>query len=134
MIYDILEARLVAIGLVPGKTLFRETFPASVNVGVFTRVPLTGVEINHEMTDWYRTRMQVVVRHSDPVDGADMAKRVSSALTMLNSQTYPATAERGETMIRHFLPETIPVRFPALEGNGFEWATYFIAAFGMRAA
>jgi hypothetical protein len=130
MIYDILEAKLTAAGFTPGQTLWRNYMGAEVTVGVMIRAPLGGIEIDPHIPGWHQTRLQVITRHHDPVDGMNMAVAVSKILRVDAPETHPASAERGEAHITLFSPRTLPVQFPRLEGNGYEFSQQFDAAFG----
>lgn len=132
MINDILEQKLAAHGFVQGETMFRDFLPATCSVGVMTRVPLQGLPIDPNIPGFYKGRMQVIVRHTSPTDGALMAARVQKILTMNGRERYPATELRGEVHLDVFQPETLPISFPRLAGNGFEWSQHFVCVFGMK--
>lgn len=133
MIHDILEDKLAAAGFVPGTSLFRNFMPASCTIGVMTKVPLQGLPIDPHMPGHYKGRMQVIVRHKEPDLGARMADRVQKILTLTAArERYPATAERGEVHLDVFQPETLPITFPRLDGNGYEWSQHFYCVFGMK--
>jgi len=133
MIYDILEKKIADAGLaVPGQGLFRSFMPAEVTIGVMTRAPLTGIPIDPFITGWHRVRMQIITRHTDPVEGNKLASDVCKALIVEQLEIYPATTERGPAHITLFYPESLPVQFPRLEGNGLEFSQHFTAAFGFK--
>lgn len=132
MIYDILEGKLIANGFAAGVDLFRNYMPADCVIGVMTRVPLQGLPIDPHIPNYYRGKMQVIVRHKDPVDGAALAARVQRILTVERRETYPASDERGETHLDLFLADTLPISFPRLDGNSFEWSQHFRCVFGMK--
>ena len=133
MIHDILEQKLQAHGFIPGSTLFRNYMPATTSIGVMTRVPLQGLPINENIPDYYKGQMQVVVRHKDPDAGAHMADQVQRILTQITArEVYPATADRGEVHLDVFFPETVPISFPRMSGNGYEWSQHFRCAFGVK--
>lgn len=133
MIYDILEGKIETAGLATrGQNLFRMSMPADVLAGVMIREPLTGVPVNPEIPGWYRVRLQVITRHVDPVAGRALALAVQQALTIQAPESYPASAERGAAHLGLFYPDTLPIQFPRLEGNGFEWSQHFHAAFGFQ--
>lgn len=133
MIYDILEEKLTSAGFTPGENLFRNFMPADVEVGVMTRSPLTGININPTIPGWYRTKIQIITRHRDVVAGLDMATKVAKVLNVEFIETHPATAERGEAHISLFYPDTLPIQFPQLDGNGYEISQHFTTAFGFVA-
>ena len=130
MIYDILEEKLTAKGFTAGETLWRNHMPAETSIGVMIKSPLSGIEINPYILGWHRTDMQVIIRHIDPVDGMKMALAVSRILTIDGSESFPASEERGPAHINLFIPKHLPIQFPRLEGNGYEFSINFTAAFG----
>lgn len=133
MIHDILEAKLIAEGFKPGESLFRNFMPADCTIGVMTRVPLQGIPIDPNLPNFYRGRMQVIVRHKEPDLGARMAANVQRWLTLRGArELHSASAERGEVHLDLFHPETLPITFPRLDGNGYEWSQHFNCAFGMK--
>lgn len=129
MIYDILEDKLSTIGFEIGNTLFRNVFPGDVSIGIMIRTPLGGVKIDPGIPGWYRPDMQIVTRHIDPYDGYNMALQVQKVLTFQGSQSYPKSIDRGPAKLTLFFPETLPIQFPRLEGNGIEWSQMFNTAF-----
>ncbi len=130
MIHDILEEKMrQSTVLIPGETLFRSYMPPEVRIGAMIRVPLTGIDIDPYKPNYYRGQFQVVTRHVSPVDGDALANTISRLLLVRSPESYSASIERGQAMISVFQPETLPIRFPSLEGNGFEWSQMFMASF-----
>lgn len=133
MIFDILEEKLIAEGFAAGVDLFRNYMPAECSVGVMTRVPLQGLPIDPYIPNYYKGEIQVIVRHKDRALGDVMSRRVQTILHMPGgTEIYPATAERGEVHLDLFQPTTLPISFPRLNGNGFEWSQHFKCVFGMK--
>lgn len=133
MIYDILEEKIRnSVLLIPGESLFRNYMPPEVKVGAMVRVPLDGMRIDPHMPNYYRGKMQVITRHTNPVDGDLMANAITKVLIVQVPESYIASDERGDARIMIFFPETLPIRFPSLAGNGFEWAQTFTCAFSFE--
>lgn len=133
MIFDILEQKIIDVNLgTPGSSLFRNFMPADCLQGVLLRAPLAGIAVDPTIIGWHKSRMQVVVRHTDPVDGYDYAMKVIKALTFQGNDVYPRNQERGEARLMLFFPETLPVQFPLLEGNAIEWSVHFKTAFSIE--
>jgi hypothetical protein len=132
MIFDIIENKLETIGLVRGVSLFRNYMPAEIVIGVMVRVPLQGIVIDPHIKDYYKGEMQVVTRHSDPVLGARMAADVQRILTVYGREIYPSTNEHGPVNLDVFMPNTLPITFPRLSGNGREWSQHFKCVFTMK--
>jgi hypothetical protein len=130
MIFDILEKKLEDAGIgIPGETIFRGFLPSEVEIGVMSRVPLDGIPIDHYIPDRYTGKIQIISRHKDPVLGSAMAEAISKALTVQSTERHEANEERGYAEITQFLPETLPIQFPRLEGDGIEWSQHFKAVF-----
>lgn len=133
MIFDILEAKLAATGLVsPGVTLFRSFMPAECPIGVMTRVPLQGIKIDINIPGWHRGSMQVVCRHTSPSLGKIFSDAMTKALIVECREHHPATAEHAEVALDLFFPETMPIFYPRLVGNEFEWSQTFRVVFGVK--
>lgn len=125
MIYDILEARLIAAGLVAGQTLFRQTMPAEVPEGAMLRAPLDGVAIDPYMRGHFNDRIQLITRHRDPVEGLALSNQLDKALRFEGQETHPATSERPATVFKLCYPLTLPIQYPRLDGGGFEASQRF---------
>lgn len=135
MIFDILEEKLrTKLQLVDGESLFRQYMPAECKIGVMTRIPLSGIPKDPNIKDWYRGSIQIITRHISPTAGAILANRVESALEIYTSETFPPSAERGEAGISVMHPRTLPILFPQLSGNGYEWSQHFDVAFYFKKA
>lgn len=130
MIQSILEDKIEAAGIAtPGVDLFRSFMPSDITTGVMTRIPLSGISVDHYIPGWHKTDIQVIVRHTDPVDGAVLARSVTKALEMQGEERYPANEERGDLKLTLFVPETLPIEFPRLDGGGLEWSQTFKTVF-----
>lgn len=130
MIYDILEEKLKrSFLLVPGETLFRNYMPPEVTIGAMTKVPLEGISVDDCIDNYYRGEMQVITRHLNPVDGDKLANDIARVLRVKSSEFHDPSEERGRAEIKIFHPRTLPIRFPRLEGNGFEWSQTFFTIF-----
>lgn len=139
MIFDVLEAKLVGadlaqigsnFGVVSDKpNLFRMFMPSETTIGIMTRMPLSGIPVDPYMPNRYKGRMQIIVRHVDPVEGSVLAAAISKVLDVRSPENYPASSERGIAHITHFIPQTLPIQFPRLDGGGIEWSQHFDAVF-----
>lgn len=131
MIWDILQTKLEAAGLVSEAqgSFFVEEMPADVRIGVMLRAPLSGILIDPHLPGYYRTKLQVIVRHIDPVEGARLADAVQKTLEVQAVEKHEATPERGEVQINLFQPIALPIRYPRLEGGTIEWSLNYEASF-----
>jgi len=133
MIFDILESKLIAAGFTAGTDLFRGTIPADTSIGVMMRSSLTGFRVDPEIPHYYKGEIQVITRHVSPGEGSAMADRVMRKLTMqAGSESYPATGDRGAVMIKRFVPQSLPIEYPRLTGNGFELSQTWDVVFTMQ--
>jgi hypothetical protein len=132
MIGDILEQKLEGIGLVKGVDLFRGFIPSEVSIAVMTREPLDGIQIDPYISGRYKGDMQVIVRHTDPEAGVALARSVWKALDQRHRELFPATSERGEVHLDQFIPRTLPIQYPRLDGNTIEWSQTFSMVFGVK--
>ncbi|NIH77426.1 hypothetical protein FHV99_004678 [Ochrobactrum sp. P20RRXII] len=132
MIMDILGEKLEKAGLgVRAKSIFHHQFPADITVGTFFRYPLTGISVDPYIPNWHKVRCQVIVRHTSVAEGEKMADAVSRTLTTQAEEVFPATADSPEIRLVRFFPDSLPVRFPRLEGNSIEWSMHFDAVFSV---
>lgn len=132
MIYDVLQQKLMAAGFTPGRDLFLEFVPGTITRAVMLRTPLSGVRINPHIPGRYRGEFQAVVREADVAAGISLSKQVQKLLTVESREFYPATAERGEAHLDLCFPQTLPVRYPRLDGNTIEWSQVFDIVWGVK--
>lgn len=133
MIWDILREKIVTAGLaVAGQTLFLDEMASDVSIGVMLKSPLSGIDVDHNLPNYYKPNLQVIVRHNDPVDGDRLANQVLAALTVETPEHYAANAERGAVQINMFVPRKLPIRYPRLTGGGIEWSLQFITSFSIQ--
>jgi len=136
MIWDILEQKLIDANLsvpaVPGSTLFRHTMPADASKGVMFKNPLTGIPVDPYLPGFHKPSLQAIVRHVDPELGGILADEVVAALQIDEPEDFPEAARRGRVRIHVFYPSTLPIQFPRLDGNGFEWSLNFTTAFAIQ--
>lgn len=133
MIMDILGERLESMNLGRrGVDIFNHEFPHDRDKGVFFRYPLTGISVDPYIPNWHKVRVQVITRHTSVTEGEKFASAILKALTFEGEQVFPANEERGEIRLLRFFPETLPVRYPRLEGNSIEWSMHFGSVFSVH--
>ena len=136
MIWDILEQKLINASLevpaVPGSTLFRHTMPGSAAKGVMFKNPLAGIAVDPYLPGFYKPTLQAIVRHVDPELGDIMSDQVVKALQVDEPEDFPENDRRGRVRIHVFYPASLPIQFPRLDGNGFEWSLNFTTAFAVQ--
>jgi hypothetical protein len=133
MIWDIIEQKLEAAGLATdGKDLFWDNFPAEVAKGVMLKTPLQGIDIDWHMPGYYKTKLQLIVRHPSPVEGEAFATAVMNCLIVQAPEHYEPTPTRGRAQLNLLLPAQLPIKFPRLEGNGLEWSLNFMTSVAIQ--
>lgn len=136
MIWDILEQKLIdtqlVVPAVSGTTLFRHTMPGTATKGVMFKNPLSGIPVDPYLPGFYKPNLQAIVRHIDPEAGDELSQQVIDALQVDEPEDFPETAKRGRVRIHVFYPNILPIQFPRLEGNGFEWSLNFTTAFSIQ--
>lgn len=125
MIYDHFQAKLLPLGLQPGKSLFLLTIPADITQAVMLRQPLGGAKIDPHIPARHRGELQVVTRHPEPLAGARLAASLQKALTSQSREFFAATADHGPGHVDLCFPKTLPVNYPRLDSNLFEWSQTF---------
>lgn len=133
MIFDILEAKIASAGLgILGQSVFRSFMPDDCTQGVMFRVPLTGITVDPFIEGWVNSRLQMIVRHTDPVLGRIYCDELTRILVVERPENHPQNSERNEVTLSIFYPETEPIQFPRLDGNGIEWSQHFRMAYGSK--
>lgn len=130
MIEEIIFEKLQEIDLVSGQNLFLGFMPSDISRGVMVRTPLNGITIDPYISGYFKGRIQIVTRHDNAVEGNDLAKAVQAHLETNSRQIFPAIENRLAMFVEFFKPETLPITFPRLVGNGMEWSQHFLCAFG----
>lgn len=110
------------IGL-EGKTLFLHQMPATVGEGVLVKIPLTGIDVNHYLPNFYRGPLQIIVRSQSQEVGERLVEAVIEALRL--SQDTVWSDGRYSMLMRQVLLAQLPIRFPRSDGNGIEWSLNF---------
>lgn len=115
----------------PGTDLFEFEMPADCRSGVLLKLPLQGIEIDHELPGYFRGKVQAIVRAQKDETGERISKRVSAALTFTNRSFVD---DKGvELMFVNFLrPKTLPIVYPRSVGNGKEWSINLDASYVLR--
>lgn len=133
MIWDIISKKLSDAGLgVEGETMFEKRFPADADIGIGFFEPLGGIVVDPHRPGFFKPELQIIVRHKNITEGTELAKAVMKTLTVKGEKFYPANAERGAVMLKVFYPQTLPIQFPALDGNCTEWSVNFTTAFSLH--
>lgn len=98
--------------------------PAEMQNVVMLLNPLNGFKGNRDIPGYFRGPFQVVVRHTDPLTGWDIANSVNQALTLKDVTV-------GGYFIQLFNPTTEPCLYPRNPAELYELSTNFDVAFSV---
>ena len=118
---EFLKSERVAVG---GKDLFIHEMPSKVSIGVLLLTPLSGTTINHELPKYRTAGFQVIVRHTDHVNGRLLVDQVMASLTMAN-------VTLGGLKVNFIRPKHEPVVYPTSEGDFLEFSVNYDANYVM---
>ena len=124
MILDGISTKLAELvpELIEGETLFQHGMPETVEFGALVRDNYPGgSKIDHELPGFRKFRFQVIVRAKDYLQGRALAQKVSSALTMGETEIPGA-------FVRYIRPRHDPISYPLSRGGVVEFSTNFDAA------
>lgn len=131
MIWDIIQKKIENAGIASEAdgNLFLDEMPGDVTIAVMMKSPLSGIRIDGYIPGYYTPTLQLIVRHTDPVEGLKIANRVIEVLKVETPELHVATADRGEVQINRFYPRELPIRYPRLDGGTIEWSINFLTSF-----
>jgi hypothetical protein len=120
----IISRRLADFGYgVEGKSLFIHHMPAVTGEGILIKTPLTGIDVNHYLPNFYRGPLQVIVRSQTQAHGEKLADDVVRCLSMEQEQIW--SDGESSMLMRQVLLVQLPIRYPRSDGNGIEWSLNF---------
>lgn len=121
---NILSKKLQDAGLgVEGQSLFLYELPGTVAEGIVIKSPLDGIKIDHELTNFFKTPIQVIVRSSSHASGELLAAKISDLLSTEQSDIW--TDGTNSIRINYCRLVSLPIRYPRSDGNGIEWSLNF---------
>lgn len=128
---EFLVQKLADQGLgVIGESLFAHEMPADCKKGVMLKMPIAGIDYDPTMPGFFNDRFQIIVRHSQHVEGQALADAVMKAIVHKQSVDYFDQPGNVFAMrINHLLPAALPIRYPRSDGNGIEWSLNFRISF-----
>tara|TARA_R110000851_G_C13102760_1_gene569250 strand:- start:33162 stop:33545 length:384 start_codon:yes stop_codon:yes gene_type:complete len=106
-----------------GVDLFIYNMPSGVEIGILLISSLSGTEIDYELPGFKRTSFQAIVRHTEFVEGRELADLVSSTLTLKNGTML------DNLLVRYIRPRHEPVVYPVSEGDYLEFSINFDAVY-----
>lgn len=113
-----------------GQDIFIHYMPAETKRGIMLRLPLTGVEVNHYMPGFYKSRFQVIVREQRIEAGETLSHAVVKALYTDLRTEY--VTPRGENLLVHYIHhDSWPIVYPLSDGNAREWSINFDCCFAI---
>lgn len=122
--------KIEALGLGQGgQDIFVDQMESSVVNGILVRTPLTGIDIDHELPNYYRGALQVIVRSAQHAPGKAKADALVSGLSIYETDLLDSNG-KGMRMKR-MLPKTLPIVYRRSDGNGIEFSVNFDVAYTM---
>lgn len=97
---------------------------ADAQIGVLIKAPLEGFKTRPDVPGYFRGELQIIVRHTNPVLGNEIAQLLADELTL-------ADTDIGTYRIKQMYPLQLPVLYPANEADLYEIAINFDCA-GIR--
>jgi hypothetical protein len=113
--------------LVPGKNLFVQRMPGTVDMGVLLLSSLLGINVDGEMIGMRDGKFQLVVRGpgTDFNAGDDLARRCATALSLRQSVQIDGFD------IKVLRPLNDPHSYPISEGQKIEFSVNFAIVYGI---
>jgi len=113
-----------------GSTIFLHFMPVECKKGVLIKEPLAGMQTNNELPGFYKTRFQIIVRAPTQTEGDALVKIIQKAILMKQERSFYEPGSNAFAMkVLHCLPDSLPIRFPRLEGNEIEWSLNYQISF-----
>ena len=106
-----------------GKTVFTNSLPSEVILGIGLFGKLTGDPIDHEVPGLRKTSFQLVVRCQNFDEGYELIQQAMDALTITKERSLP------EFHINYVRPKHDPVSYPVSDGNLIELSVNFDACY-----
>lgn len=106
-----------------GVDLFVYRMPAQIKQGILLIGDLGGTEIDHELPGYKRTSFQAIIRHTELVEGMELANLVLKTLTLSDNTIL------DNLLFRYVLPRHEPVVYPVSEGDYLEFSVNFDAVY-----
>ncbi|MCG5512858.1 minor capsid protein [Ectothiorhodospira shaposhnikovii] len=114
-----LEAQ--GVGVV-GRDIFVRNMPYTVRRGILITEPLTGTMIDPELPDYYKTRINLIVRSQTYEDGLALAE------TLVDRLKLNETRMQG-VLVKYMHPRHLPVPYPISDGENLEISVSFDVVF-----
>lgn len=108
---------------VKGQSIFLNMMPAEAESAILLRGPLSGTPINYELTNYFRTEIQVIVRSNSYPDGEALIGQVMGALTLQEVAVDTAC------YVKQCRPRAEAAAFPLSRGNLIEFNVMFDIVF-----
>lgn len=109
--------------------IYLHFMPDDCKLGALILVPLTGVEVDHYLPNYYKGDIQVIVRAPTQAEGDELSQIVINALTTQRPVSLPAGGPEA-MLIKHMLPKSLPIRYPRSEDSkSIEWSINFDCCF-----
>ena len=99
---------------IPGKNLFQDFMPSSVETGILILSPLGGNKIDWELGSAYRRddTFQIISRAPNRQIAYNQAAPIVRALTITSEITVPATTSTPPILFKYIRPTQDPIVYP----------------------
>jgi hypothetical protein len=125
MRYDILAQIIADAGLgTKGVDLFLFHMPDNAH-GILIRSPLQGIPVNHYLPGFLHAGIQIIIRSASQSAGDSLSKRLSTALTIVNTSYNDPQSGLLAMTVNYIRPRSLPIIYPRDPGNIREWSMYF---------
>ncbi len=108
--------------------IFVHSMPADVQQGIMLRDPLSGTPVDPDLPDYYRGKLQVIIRSTTHAAGEDLAKRVGQSMKMFNRKFYDLDGAL-EMKVNHIFPAQLPIVYPHTPSRSIEWSLNFVTSY-----
>lgn len=111
-----------------GVDIFVHHMDGETPIGILLRNPLDGTPVDANLPDYYRHKLQVVVRHTSQAEGDALAARVGKLMKMFNRTFNNLDGSLG-MRVNHIFPSFQPIVYPRTPGQGIEWSLNFTTSY-----
>lgn len=126
-IFEILVQKLESANMgSAGSTIFVESMPPKITEGIMLKTPLDGIPVDVYLPGKHRGVIQVVNRDVEINNGYRVANEIARVLSTMGREQY--TGLHIDVMY----PETLPIKYPNLVGDGLEFSQHFRVCFGIE--
>ena len=112
-----------------GTSLFIHHMPSTTEQGILIKVPLQGIKRDPSMPGYYKTEIQMIIRHNNTTTGEALA---NSVMNLFHSHARVEYLDEDDDLVfavKQMFAQSKPIRYPLSEGNLTEWSINFDVTF-----